>query len=383
MSWNFHRLQQYELANVDYMCFSGSYMLCLAGNEVHVVDYWIEPTDSGYSYEYVEYDDLEIGESANRDMYLQNIITLPSNAMFLVKAHDHFYTVTSSLDKIYKFDLTGTVTTINLPLDVKVGSNLYYARDKLWFVQRAYEVLENQTPSDRQKLYWYDLNTLSFSSVEIPDKKQFSYRSIAYPFNDEIYVSNYQNTRVHRFNVDTGAYIGYTTVNNRSYKVFATTDRDLYVCSTGGMISHLDSSTHTVTHHSSSVNGSSSPISIDHIEEVDGEFWYVGNDTSLNVMNTTTKDLKLTSSGADYGIETTKFDDGVFNALATTWTFDYQRWNGSSFDTITVPPYVFVTTDSFVYAIALRNLRTFYKQYYTQLKTVSMISTGAEDYTGD
>ena len=77
----------------------------------------------------------------------------------------------------------------------------------------------------------------------------------------------------------------------------------------------------------------------------------------------------------DSFVSSTTFTKGLL-----TPSFTYERWNGSSFDTVTVRSYVFVATSSAVYAFRATSM---VRENSKQVRGTGMISLNDQDYIGE
>lgn len=114
------------------------------------------------------------------------------------------------------------------------NSNLCAAGAKLWFVGSSFG------DSEQQKLYCYDPLTSTKTTTNIPVRPSRTRTWICDGQNGSVYITNYNNVSVTRFNTSDGSFGATIRVNGLPTRVFSGPDRRIWVNSYAGMLSLVD-----------------------------------------------------------------------------------------------------------------------------------------------
>ena len=328
---------------------------------------------------------------------------------------------------------------VNQPMN----SNIVYENNRVWMVSTA---KKDELPNDRQKVYTLGgpIGRRNWSTVEIPTKKQFVRAMLCSGYNGSVYITNFNNVSVSKFNAQTFTFDKFIRVNAFPQQIWASSNRDIFVASYGGMLSRIDPFTDEVFNAHSTIATATSlaPMPDDYVwftsmksvhpgEEMkfndatvigrvnrndnsvrfsgkskkkidqipsppDKEASYIAEstDTGSSVGNTNasapnespdpTKNTPITTSinyeikGHDWNIDTA---DIGFSRCLVTIPFQYKKFNGTTWETIDVKPYLIMIGSSMIKFVRL--YREFCKVDKLEINGQAMISTGSEDYIGD
>ena len=305
---------------------------------------------------------------------------------------------------------------------------------------------KDELPNDRQKVYTWGgpAGRRNWSIVEIPTKKQFVRAMMCSGYNGSVYITNFNNVSVAKFNAQTFTFDKFIRVNAFPQQIWASSNRDIFVASYGGMLSRIDPFTDEVFNAHSTIATATSIAPMP-----DGYVWFTSmksvhpgeemkfdddtvigrvnrNDNSVRFSGKSKKKIdqipsppdkeasyiaESTDTGSsvgttssdkpnddpdpaknkpittsinyeikkhDWNIDT---DDIGFSRCIVTIPFQYKKFNGTTWDTIDVKPYLIMIGASQIKFVRL--YREFYKVDTLEINGQAMISTGSEDYIGD
>lgn len=385
--WTFPKLlKSQSTVSVVALVFDGAYVWSISSAGIAVKhDYWGENTD---------YEALTINYQLDRNissMYTVDTFTVRSQSGTIDDAaywDNHIYTLekVGTIAYINKVNYTTGVIVDTFTAPEPVQSRLCVANNKCWVVSSGLD------GSDRQKLYYISTSGGSWGSTAIPGKKQTAVRDIVDGLNNNIIVTAYNEHSIIRFNSYTGAWIDTIRVNRHPYRLHTNQRRSVYIVSDSqasplaGMVSRLTQPAGVLSNFAAA-GGSMAKLWDDNFvdDDTSGNLWYMGANVKIGRLKKSDKDFRYADGGA-VGYKIT-FDD-FSPAVSSTFTYSlltppitYQRWNGSSFDTINVKPYLFFHgSDGYLYGARLTSM--------VRVNTISvlgtaMISSDQQDYYGD
>lgn len=362
------------------MLFDGRYIWIAAATNIHIFDV-IDFHDAELKdeFEYHELKNVTMSQVRTINLGASTIPIKFTGSHYLEKVGDYVY-VTNDLggklyDKIMRLHRTDPDSTFDvIDLPVTMDSNMVGAANKLWFCNNH----KMDDYSDRQSLYNFDISASTFSSVEIPTRKQQKERFLAYPYNGEIYVTDHNNVSVSKFTVSDGLFASTIRTGNRHPTMMSVTDdKDLRVFSINGMVQNINTVSASVTNLFGTLEV------IEGVGEIEEFYWFLDDLGGLKRVEKATNFMRLTDADQiDYELLLDEFPNPITlkNKLITTEELVYDRWNGSAIETVTLDPYVFVLSDTRVQAFRATRM---YRDNYRNIGAAGMISTGLEDYMGD
>jgi hypothetical protein len=370
MPWGFESVYKLSVGSVNKaLAFDGKYIwTCDGVGNIKVVDFW------GYSkFNELEYNKLT-PDLWDDKLTIKKSITLTGYSHDMVFGAGYIWVMNIAKTKITRIDVQD-YSTIEINLPTEMDSNIAYGEDKIWFADKA---PETQSSPDTQNLYYLSCSSLEVSSgTEIPNKKQIEPIHIAYGKNGYVYLTNFNDVSVSKFDASDGSHVTDIRVNREPTHIYVDEDLKIWVSSYGGMLSSIDN-LDAVTHSHGTVSNVKSMAD-------DGTYFWVTtvNDSLLRINKSTKSILEAdTGQGEDYELLLSdSFSDANIQKLLITPAFTYEAWNGSSYDTIEVKQYVFAITNSYINTF--RNYKPLIRENFAQLDAVAMISTGEYDYTGD
>ena len=384
--WLFDKLfvSDEQTNTINDILFDGAHIAVSTGKKVVFFSYWTE--DAEYEDRYNTPDFTPTGNLPLPVFFTWDLSSVATNNLFYLakEGNNLFVTDGSEYGVVYRLDLSTrlkglTKTTADSTYTLPTSSNARFAaaNDKLWFTDLA---TMDQIDPERQKLYSYDIFTLTYNSDDIPTRKQFEPVQIVYGNSTYIWLTNYNNVSVMKYSVLAGAWAS-TVRTARSIKsIYANQNNQVFVGSVNGLVQSINQSTDFVTQLlGTSIDG----VSCDGLVE-DGTFvWAVSEDLSLARVNKTTYDARFTNGTAGYKIGSSSVTypfAGSARKITITEPITYQYWNGSSFDTRNVRRYVFVVTNNKIYGWRCQAM---YRENSYQVRCTAMIATGSEKYYGD
>lgn len=385
-------------------------------------------------------------------------IDVPEGCYWLTRSYASVYATNkaSNFTKVSRIPIeTRTVAElIETPLvtidgdevNQPMNSNILYENNRLWMVSTA---KKDELPNDRQKVYTWGgpVGRRNWATVEIPTKKQLVRAMMCAGHNGYVYITNFNNVSVAKFNAQTYAFDKFIRVNAFPQQIWASSNRDIFVASYGGMLSRIDPTTDEVfnVHSTIATATSLAPMSSDYVwftsmksihpgEEIKfDDSTVIGrvnrNDNSVRFSGKSKKKIdsvppftgdkdafkdvdyvsessysgksvgktssdnpnaapeagdKIQSSITyevkkhDWNIETADIN---FIRCYVTTPFQYQKFNGTAWETVDVKPYLVMIGTGLVKIVRL--YREFCKEDKLEIYGQAMISTGSEDYIGD
>ena len=385
MSWTFEKIFNLSLSSPKEIAFDGRHVWVTGNNQVYVVKYWdYATTEEDYDkLGFANIDNLTI-DRYNSKLAIVATISIPQGSHWIVRGGNSMW-IASAADftKITQVDIdsqTVVGTYLTTPNSVVMDSNLCYENGKLWMVDTA--PLTNTAP-DRQNLHFYDIESSVWSSVEIQTRKSLQKTWIAAPHNGFVYVTNYNDVGVTKFNSITGAWVSQIRVNRLPTALAVTEERDLFVVGAGNLLSRVDPSSDAVTNPYgliSSVNSIASSHDAAYL-------WWVNTNYRLVRMKKSDQSVYCTVPAIgdevdDVRISTTGFGDTAVTDVFITPQFTYDNWDGAGWSTVTIKPYMFMIGSGHLMAFRMDN-----PLYLTlnkiEVNSQGMISTGPEDYMGE
>ena len=289
----------------------GRFLWITTGGSVEVYELTGEYSNHEPAWESL--DDLHGGWGEKKLIYSINV---PDGAYWIAKSFTSIWIA----NKAYKFDKI-TRIDFNLKTVVEVfdcpepmSSNLTFENGRLWMVNCA---KEDENPNDRQKVYI--VGNLPprrvWASIEIPTKKQLAKPKLCSGNNGYVYVTNFNNVSIAKFNAQTFTFDKFIRTNAFPQQIASSPNRDIFVASYGGMLTRVDGLTDEVFNAYSTVATATSlaPMATDYV-------WFTS--------------VKSTHAG-----EEMKFDDGTVIGRVNR-TDNSVRFSGKSKKKIDgVPPY--------------------------------------------
>ena len=378
MSWKFETIQTAtpsSLGASSVLEFDGRDIWVSAGTSTYVYGYWDQNSDYEYlTYNYYFDDNIQ-------SLYLYN--TLATGSVLDMKYWNgkmYIMTTTNTI-KVYDTSTKTLVDTLTTPETTQ--GKLALANNKVWVVGTAL------TASDQQNLYYYNILTSTWSSgIAITGRKQVTpVRDMIDGLNGYLYITSRNDHAVVKVDTTTGVMSGSHRINRHPYRLYATQNKDVYIASDAqttsgdpdipiavmGVVSKLEQTTYTSTN-----IAAASGQMIDLVVDIIGNFmWYIGTISGLGRTNLTNNDFRYTL-GTSVG---TKIE-GEYSPTRGIITpqFTYDKWNGSSFDTITVKPYLFFISGTTLYGVRLNSM---IRENSYQVLGTAIIGTGDQAYFGE
>jgi hypothetical protein len=379
MAWQFEKVFNTTIPTTPkHMAFDGKFIWVTGVNNVYVYSYWEEGELRDVPFESI--DDLDYNKFDGK-LKLIETISVPNGSYWITRGYDKMWVSSGAIfDKITGISITTLEVTDNIVCPKMMASNLLYENSKLWMVNQFEEDV------DRQKLFNLDINLIVWNSDEIQTRKQQALCYLATPYNGSIYVTNFNNVSIAKFSADTGLFERLIRVNAFPTTLLGTSDRELFVGSYEGVISSINTSDNLVSHPFSALDDINSM-------SIDGDyFWIVHSSGRLMRLNRSTRAAFISDKideydlSPDWHLDLSKFLDATstnsnFYQTLITPEYSYQSFNGTSWDTVTIKPYLFI--------IGLTSLNAFrldkpiYRDGFIAVHGQAMVSTGAEDYMGE
>lgn len=286
-------------------------------------------------------------------------------------------------NKIYMLDLNEVMlervinfVTSTFTLPFLTNSEFEVVNDRIWFTDQADM---DQTNPERQKLYDLNYLTLTVNSREIPCRKQFYPIRIHYGKDYYLWITNYNNASIMKFNILTGNYVSTVRVGKSATSLFSNENRDLYVGFFTGRTTKVDQTTDTET--------SMLPVLTATAENYKQQIFYDdnGNYAWMNDESYCSRTHKTTRTSYQVQITFAELDGtGNIKMLHGTKPFTYQYWNGTTFETRNVRSYIFLVVDKIIYGFRTALFDGgLYREKQISVRGGAMIATGSEKYYGD
>lgn len=374
MSWTFEQLQKAPntLASGPYtMAFDGKYVWVAASTNVYVYAYW---GDDGHD----EYLGQEYYFSRNQ-LPLTLKATIATGTMFKMVRHMNKMYMTSGGNEIKVADTTTLSMIASLPTapDNIVAGSLCVANNKLWIVG------SNLNSNDQNVMYYYDLLLGTWSTaIAIPGKKGGT-RVIVDGYDGHIFVTQGNEHSIAKFTTN-GTFVASYRVNRGPYYLHANQDKLVYVVSAidtdiqSGMLSTFNQTTNLPT------NLASAGGRVYGFGETTAHLWTSGGTAKLARTLKSDQDYRyFNGTSPGFSIILTDYssvDPTTTSTCLVTPQFTYEKWNGASFDTITVKPYLFYGTSNSVVAARLNSM---VRVNSVDVLGTAMISVDQQDYYGE
>lgn len=397
MSWNFDRILYKSFSNPKDLVFDGRFIVVLDDNGLHFIDYRDQQNIS---------EDILIGDT-NFELEILKTISVTGNT---VTYFDNHYYVTNAVEwnVIYKINyLTGLVDTLNLPH--VMNSNLASVNGKLWMT-----TLERDD-NDEQQLFSYDGTTWVFNSI--PCRHQIEPRYIATDYRGNVLVTNFNDVSISKHDSDTGVWISDIRISREPYYIKTISDRTCFVASSPS-VSDLDDTKDRVLWDGSIVNSTFDTGILYAIDTVldtqqtnfqtlgkisgltdnSGDLWLTIDRTldsvkSIARLTLSNNQVKFTkayeikditdpasNNPFNWNINESKFLDNNYNKSVKCESYSYQKWDGTSEITETVPTYKFIISDGYLQGFKIDLM---YNTQFSSIQSTAMMAVGNHNYTGD
>lgn len=241
-------------------------------------------------------------------------------------------------------------TNLTLPEGRKHLCTPLYYDNQIWLLMEhettATEVKENT--GFYQNIYIYNTLTKVLGIHPFSTTMQFTRAEIACGYNGYVYITNWSDFAVLKYNYD-GSIQSKITVNANPYKIVVDPNtRRLYVVSNSELVSYIDPDTDLVTHSQGSAIGVITSISFFDSEN----YWYTGENKFGNV-NIPTSYHNFTEGTADYNYDVSDLPDKAFHKLQLTRPFNLSVFDGTNINAVLMEPHLIVIALNHVYVIKL------------------------------
>lgn len=386
MSWTFEQLQKspQSWGTNTSLAFDGRNIWIGSGTNIGVYGYW----DSNSNYEFLSQpyyfnsnvNMLYLYRNFSINTPIPSIGGLAQSIIDMTYWNGKMYVLTST-NIIQVFDTTTYQLIQTLTCPNMCQAKIVAANNKIWLTS----LYANGT--DQQELMYYDILLSTWSSlITLPGRKQSTVRDMVDGLNGYLYITSYNEHSIIKVNTTNGTIITSYKINRHPEKLSVTQNKDVYIVSdvgatfNTGMISKLEQNTYTSTR-ICAAGGSVENLAID----IDtGYMWHIGKTAKLGRTKLASKDYRYvggTSNG--FSIDFNEFSPSVSTAITTgliTEPIFYQKWNGSSIDTILVRPYLCFVAGGYLYATRLNSM---IRQNSFEVLGTALIGTGPQNYIGD
>lgn len=374
MSWTFEQIQRtaatpVNVSNDEFdisarMVWTGSRVwMATSGGKIDVYDHWGE--------EYLDYNyyfDTHIHTLPKETIDISAEHTSPTD---MCVWYDSVFILENSKLSFWNKHSGSYIGQTTVP--VMCFQRMCAANGKIWLTTMGID------GNDRQRVYFYDIATDTWSYTVIPGKKQTEMRDLIDGLDGNVFITAFNEHAVKRFNTTTGAYVDTTRVNRHPYRLSVNQDKDLFVMSENGMVSKITQPAMVVSNICGTLE------SVDSMYDTGTHYWFFGLGAQMLRLDKSTYDAK-TVLGPNVGSRIT-FDkyltlggaSGAAQKGIVAPTFYYEKWNGSSLVPVTVKPYAVYYSGGFTYAARLTSL---VRVNSTSVLGTAMISTGDQDYYG-
>lgn len=346
---------------------------------------------SGHDFDMLNYDELRYHELQYKLVY-QGSVRIPNGTGWV----DRGFTNTWVTNSYYNWTVmtrinnnTGVTGTVNAP--TTMISNLTIADGKLWCVGSP-PTDQGRTSSDLNRLYIYTGSSNTWASVEIPVKKQVTKCQVMNGNDGYVYVTNFNNFSVSRFNASTGAFDQTFRTNGYPMTLCTSPDRGVFSGSYAGMLTKINGLTGEVFNAHSTIDPA-----IQLVAQGEEYVWFlkIGNEGKLpegdgNDDNNDGKVRICRLKRADNEVLILK-DDVDFPEGVTVGTplsidvskpFKYKQFNGTDWYEVNAIPHLFFVDDA--NKLFMLKLDKFIMvEHQLKIESYSMISTGPNDYMGE
>jgi hypothetical protein len=372
MSWTFEKLfkSSNTVAGTQAMAFDGKYVWVLSGTNAYVYSYWGEESNNEWL------DQAYYFDRNTHSLSLVATINLGTSVYYITKWYNKMYI--SGGTSLFEVDILSRAV-VTLPSPPSTINSICAANGKVF----ACSAFVNSV--DQNVLYYFDIATQTWSSdIAIPGKKTTAARGMSDGLDGHLFITSQNDHSIQKFNTITGAFVASYRTNRGPYKLMTGEDKVVYVISDqvtnvqDGMITQFNQSTNVST------NFSGAGGYLYGIGQTDNHIWTIGGTAKLSRILKSDQDYRY-YGGTAPGFTIT-FDDYT-SVIPTTTSrglvtpqLTYERWNGASFDTITVKPYLFFSTADAVYAARLNSM---IRVNSMDVLGTAMIASGQQDYYGE
>jgi hypothetical protein len=381
MAWEFEKVYEVTPPSApNRLAFDGRYLWVTGTNAVYVYEFFGYSSGNEPAFETI--DSLTIDQFDSTKFTLIDIISIPSGSFLIVKSHGSMYISDAySATILTKVNLATRTITKTITLPETMASNLVFENNKIWMGSKL-----PKAGSDRQLLYFYDIAADSFNFTEIPTRKQLAQLAITSGLNGFMYVANFNNFAVCKFDSTTGAFIKSIRINAFPQQMISTPNQEVYVSSYAGMLSKIDSSDTA----SNSFSTLDTVISMAY-EPNSTNIWFLNSaasGTRIGRLNTADNSVFFSAPASDvyilqddWELSLAKFSDKAFSRINIVPGFSYQQLINNVWTTINVKPYMFLIGATKIMAVRLD--RPLYRELDLSVQGRAMISSGPEDYMGE
>lgn len=376
--WTFEKIWSTAVTGRQ-MVFDGKFVWVTCSDGVRLFDYWGATSGNEPAW--------DTQDSKNRNQYdttkltLFKFIPISGGAYWIVQGGNKMYVSNAaSITAIRSIDISTWEVSAAVTTPETMNSNMCWDSDKLWMV--GTHPVTIVTP-DQQKLHRWDGSAWAYTYI--PQRKSTTRTWLAAPHTNKVYVTTYNNVAVCKFDGATGAYETSIRMNAFPVRLTATSERELFCNSYAGMITTINTTDDTVTNGASTLGEDVSGMAL----EPGGQtFWFINTNNRLGrlnrIDNTAMWTLPVVEGIAlndDWKIETTGFTETTFDDVLVTPSFNYSVWNGTSFDQVTLQPYLFVLSGSKLHC--LRLVSPFWRENFYEINGQAAIVTGDKQYFGE
>lgn len=410
IGWTFERLYKKDVnGNFRDIMFDGRDVWVATTSALTVLNWWDEDTngeylDAAYYFDRHTVDFHVIAEIGLSAELTANALSPSLYVTKMVQLNDSVHCLMSDSLTITTWSKTSKKITAHTTAPESVNS-LAVANGKLWMTS-----VMPEDASDQQRLHSYAVATDAWAVTVIPGRKQIDVpRDMVDGLDGYLYVTAANDHAIHKFNASNGNFVSTHRINRAPYALAVTQDKKVWIASdkqgkaNAGMLTSFDQSTNTPTN-KSAVGGSIKMMTID---ERTNKAWFFGEACSLGRLDLTTGDFRFRptpgntavtdawyppSSGftitlndweLDCGPMGVGTDPGPIKGGLVTPQINYQRWNGSALEDVTVLPYVmFASQKSGVVSVFAARASAMVRVNKIDVLGTAMVATGAQNYYG-
>lgn len=418
------------LSGASHMAYDGRYLWVTCGNAgIAIYEWWGAASDNEPTFENL--DDLiypRYNSGANKKLRLVTYITLtatqmkrstalPSmadvgavestgtnglpvytltssrtgvvlNAAYIKRCNGKMFVSNStSFKELYEFDIaTQSFTKVHDVSETYTGnttgqftngvvytmnSNLEAAFGKIWFVGSSFG------DTKPQQFYALDVETGVKTARDINVRPSRARTSIAQGFNGFIYMTDYNNVSINKYNADTGAWVETIRVNAFATGIFSGPDRRIWVSSFGGMISLVDWDDSEVHNDWSSGEGDTMRATSLQVDPTDGsKIWFT------DVNNKLVRHDLNTHEQLDQGTtEDWNFSNLALTAPEKLWISQEMTYQDAALASHTIKPYIFLINGGKL--LAWRLDRYLYRVNFATTNGQGAVVSSPQQYFGE
>lgn len=334
----------------------------------------LNPLEAKYQQPYINISEFPFDPEVGRQAGPYTFITTPAAYSQMVAHLGHMYCQRQSDDTLID---VYTISTHSFVKTITIEDNqgkIAVGYGALWYSSPFIDGTVQQT------MYRYDIASESVISNTIPGRPQISTRDIADGLDGSMFITSFNNHGIIRVNGTSGVMGGIIRVNRHPYRLYVEQDKTIYILSDNqgnnaqfGMVSAFNQATNTYVNTCGAIGWANDFV------QYGGFGWLIGGFAKCARVNLTSKDTKLvdgTSPGAKLvGVGGSSTSIGLITPPIT-----YDRWNGTSLETVTVEPHLVIASGS---KVVFRPIRPLCRINSVSLLGTSMISLGDSDYYGD